>query len=456
MSSKSSSDKYEPIKLETTILKIDIKSNGDLITKEFDLLPFHPNMSDMKDLSNNNYILFPSFVKITMSYLQNAGIGQDYKKAFTDLEKYIKLIKFVTNPNKEMDEDFTLLVDQTQYKNYAMSFVQDFTSDITNDFRTVQKYEPLTDAEIITNNIGILKNIFLPVNGRFFVLGHEYIINQSKYLPPYKASDALNEHLTDRKKVPLNYTITVELQLLDVIKNPGMGDFSKLSCKQKQLNLKKNAKEIFGDSLGNAFGYKDELKATLPPLTPTTNSKRGFGKLQLEWEERNKYVKAPTTEKERLEQEAKWTPLQKKLAQYDKYQEEYDKIPPLWIKDTKELNAKHDAFEKDMIALVKEIQEIKKTNDLPENQTDITSAPSFVKDLIETVKTKMIETVGELLVLDDKIKYAADIKEKIKKDEAGKIVVPDDETLLKGVIQEKADQIAQAQAQAKLSKAKQS
>jgi hypothetical protein len=445
MSSKSSNDKYEPIKLDTTILKIDIKSNGDLITKEFDLLPFHPNMSDMKDLSNNNYILFPSFVKITMNYLKQAGIGQDYKKAFTDLDKYIKLIKFVTKPDKEVDEDFTLLVDQTQYKNFAMSFVQDFTSDITNDFRSVQKYEPLTDAEIITNNIGILKNIFLPVNGRFFVLGHEYIINESKYLPPFKASDSLNEHLTERKKVPLNYTITVELQLLDVIKNPGMGDFSKLSCKQKQINLKKDMKEIFGDSLSKSFGYKEEVKVTLPPLTPTTTSKRGFGKLQLEWEERNKYIKAPTTEKERLEQEAKWSPLQKKLAQYDKYQEEYNKIPPLWIKDTKEMNVKHETFEKNMLAFVKEIKDIKDVNT---DYNETTKEPSFVKDLIDSVQTKMIETVGELLALDDKIKYAAAIKEKIKKDEAGKIVVPDNETLLKAVIQEKAEQIAQTEAQA--------
>ena len=54
--SKKSDDTYEPIKLDTTILKIDIKTNGDLITKEYDLIPFHPNMSDMKDLSNNNYI----------------------------------------------------------------------------------------------------------------------------------------------------------------------------------------------------------------------------------------------------------------------------------------------------------------------------------------------------------------------------------------------------------------
>lgn len=382
MSSKSSSDKVEPIKLDTTILKIDIKTNGDLITKEFDLIPFHPNMSDMKDLSNNNYILFPSFVKVTMKYLKNAGVGQDYMKVFTNLEKYIQLIKFLTHPNKEIDEDFTLLVDQTQYKDYALSFVQDFTSDITQDFRAVQKYEPLTDNEIITNNIGIIKSIFLPVNGRFFVLGHEYIINQSKYLPPYKSSTALNEKLTVRKDVPLNYSITVELQLLDVIKNPGMGDFGKLSCQQKKINLNKDAKEIFGDT----FGYKEEVKAVLPPLTPTTTSKRSFGKLQLEWEERNKYVKAPTTETERLAIESKWTPLQKKLAQYDKYQEEYNKIPPLWIKERNDLDAKYTAFEKAIEGYKKEIADIKNVN---KDYNETTKEPTFVNDLISTVEVKI-------------------------------------------------------------------
>jgi len=444
MSSKSSNEKVEPIKLDTTILKIEVKTNGDLLTKEFDLIPFHPNMSDMKDLSNNNYILFPSFVKVTMNYLKQAGVGQDFRKVFTNLEKYIQLIRFLTHPNKEVDEDFTLLVDQTKYKDYALSFVQDFTSDITQDFRSVQKYETLTDAEIITNNIGIIKSIFLPVNGRFFVLGHEYIINQSKYLPPYKASNVFNEKLTDRKKVPLNYSITVELQLLDVIKNPGMGDFNKLTCQQKKINLKKDSKEIFGDT----FGYTEPLKAVLPPLTPTTVSKRGFGKLQLEWEERNKYVKPPTNEAERLAIESKWTPIQKKLAQYDKYQEDYNKVPPLWIKDQNNLNNKYDAFEKEMIGYV---EEIKKITDLNQGKSP---DDTFVEDLKTTVKDKMLNAIGQLLVVDDKLlllKYKAKIDEKIKalEDENIKLkadkkeekVIPEREDIFKEIIQNEASKV---------------
>ena len=316
-----------------------------------------------------------------------------------------------------------------------MSFVQDFTSDITQDFRSVQKYEPLTDAEIITNNIGIIKSIFLPVNGRFFVLGHEYIINQSKYMPPYKASSVFNEKLTERKEVPLNYSITVELQLLDVIKNPGMGDFGKLTCQQKKINLKKDAKEIFGDT----FGYKEEIKAVLPPLTPTTTSKRGFGKLQLEWEERNKYVKAPTTEAERLAIESKWSPMQKKLAQYGKYEEEYNKIPPLWIKDRNDLNNKYDVFETEMIGYAKEITRIADLN----KEKD--PSDTFVEDLKTTVKDKMLNAVGQLLLVNDKLlllKYAEKMKEKSKEYNEKKIIVPENVEFVKSIIQDEAVGVA--------------
>lgn len=406
MAPKISGDKYEPIKLDTTILKIEVKTNGDLITKELDLIPFHPNMSDIKDLSNNNYILFPSFVKITMEYLKNAGVGQDYKKVFTNLDKYIDLIKFVTNPKKEIDEDFTLLVDQTQYKNYAMSFVQDFTTDITSDFRSVQKYEPLTDEEIITNNIGIIKSIFLPLKGRFFVLGHEYIINESKYLPPFVPSSSINEKLTERKRVPLSYTIKVELQLLDVALNPGMGDYSRLSCEQKKISLNKDVREIFGES----FGYKEEVKVVIPTSIPTTTSKRGFGKLQLEWEERNKYVKAALTERERQEQESKWTPLQKKMAQLDKYQEDFNKIPPLWIKEREGLNMKYTEFENTIKKYQQEIIDIKSVNkDYDADKKE----PSFVYDLIQAVEAKAVNAIDQIYTGDQNDQSYMDFKEAV-------------------------------------------
>ena len=439
MSSKSSIDKYEPLKVDTTTLKIEIKTNGDLVTKEYDLIPFHPNMSDMKDLSNNNYILFPSFVKITMKYLKNAGVGQDYRKVFTQLDKYILLIKYMTKTDKDILEDYTLLVDQSQYKNYAMSFVQDFTTDITRDFRAVQKYEPLTDQEIVTNNIGIIKSIFLPNNGRFFVLGHEYIINECRYLSPYEESTTVNQKISsEKKKIPLNYTIKIEMQLLDVALNPGVGDFSKLSCKQKKISLNKDVKEIFGES----FGYKEEIKAILPPLNPTTTTaKRGFGKLQTEWEERNKYIKAPTTEKERLEQEQKMTKLQKRMAQFDKSNEEYNKIPPLWMKESKDLVDKYAAFVKEIEGYKKEISNIKEAN---KPYDPATKQPSFVYDLIKAVEDKMREATGQL-VTDDiakdetvKTHYKNDVEAyKIKMKAENKMVPVSESAVLREAIVDK-------------------
>ena len=154
-------EKYDPIIIKTTTLKINIKTNGDLETKEYDLIPFHPNMADLRDLSNNNVIFFPSFVKITMKDLQYAGVGEDYPNVFMNLKKYINLIKYVISPERE--EDYTLIIDKSQVSNYALSIAQnsmkDLISDFISDLITIKKYEPLTEEEIITNNIGLIKEL---------------------------------------------------------------------------------------------------------------------------------------------------------------------------------------------------------------------------------------------------------------------------------------------------------
>ena len=95
MSSKTK--EKEPITIETTILKINIKTTGDLITKDYDLLPFHPNMADLRDLSNNSYILFPSFVKITMKDLQKAGHIYSDQSHIHCLKQKNDLLKGKTN-----------------------------------------------------------------------------------------------------------------------------------------------------------------------------------------------------------------------------------------------------------------------------------------------------------------------------------------------------------------------
>lgn len=387
MSSKTK--EKEPITIETTILKINIKTTGDLITKDYDLLPFHPNMADLRDLSNNSYILFPSFVKITMKDLQKAGLGSDYPKVFMDLDKYIKLIKYVTGP--ERDDDNTLLIDKTQVKNYTVSLAQnaltDLLADETTDIIAIQKSDPLTEEEIIVNNIELIKSLFFPLKGRFFVLGNEYVIGQSKYVPPYVPSVEMNESLKESvKKIPLAYTIKLEVQLLDAVNNPEAGDFMKMTCKAKKGNIAKDMKDIFGYN----FGYQPEQKVATSSILNTSKEtqNRQFGKIQKEWETRNKYIKAPTNDQERREMEAKWTPIQKKMADYDKNQEIYNKIPPLWLTETDALDKKYKDYKIELLKLWKELTDI--------NESNKDNDSSFKKDLLDGVKTK-INTIFENL-----------------------------------------------------------
>lgn len=396
MSSKKRKESPQLITIDTTTLKINIKSTGDLITKDYDLLPFHPNMADLRDLSNNSYILFPSFVKITMKDLKNAGVGEDYPKVFMNLDKYIKLIKYVTSPDRA--EDFTLFIDKTQVKNYSIALAQnaltDLIADNATDIISIQKYEPLTEQEIITNNIEIIKNIFLPVKSHFFILGNDYVIGQSKFKPPYIPSTETNLKLSDiSKKIPMAYTVTFELQLLDAVNNPDAGNFSKMSCKAKKANIAKDSLDIFGTN----FGYVPEKKAMIPSIlnTSKTTQNRQFSKLQKEWEERNKYVKAPANERERIAMEKNWTPLQRKMAEFDKKQEAYNKIPPLWIKEKQELEAKYKDFTAEMVKLWQELKEVEKSNS---DSNGVLKKDSFVKDLLDGVKTKMKEAVEKVLV----------------------------------------------------------
>jgi hypothetical protein len=180
------------------------------------------------------------------------------------------------------------------------------------------------------------------------------------------------------------------LQLLDAANNPEAGDFMKMSCKGKKNVIAKDAMDIFGTN----FGYVPEKKAPIQSILNTSDvtKKRQFGKLQKEWEERNKYVKAPANERERLEQESKWTPLQKKMAQYDKYQEVYNKIPPMWITERKDLDNKYKDFKKNIGKLWQDIADIKASN-----PTD----DSVRRDMIDQVKSK-IRGVAEQLVVNVK------------------------------------------------------
>jgi hypothetical protein len=391
MSYKKSTSKYEePIKLDTTILKINVLTKGDLITKDYDPIPFHPNMADIKDLSNNNYIFFPTFEKITKTDLSRAKLGDNKLKMFTSLDYYLQLVKYIASPDRETDN--SLLVDQSKAKQYAFSVLEDITGDVVNDFVTVQKEETmeegLTDEEIITNNIGLIKSIFFPNRGRFYVLGREYIIGKSKYIPPYTASNEINKVLEEKHKVPLVYTITIELELLDATNNPNAGDFSRLSCRAKKESIKADLVGLFGTK----FKFEEKInKAVLPSILKLSPeiTERGYGKLQKDWEDRNKYMPPPRNEEERLAQESKKSALQKKMSKLEKEQLEYNKIPPLWVKERNALNVKYDEYQKELAKYKKEIDVI--------NENEVEGVESFNDDLIKAVTDKMALATRNLI-----------------------------------------------------------
>jgi hypothetical protein len=401
-SDKTDSDKSisEPINIKTTTLKINIKTIGDLETKEYDLIPFHPNMSDLIDLSNNNVIFFPSFIKITMKDLQRAGVGQDFPNIFMNLNKYVKLVKYVTSPERE--EDNTLIIDKSQSKNNVLSIGEDMMSDFVPDLITIKKDEPITDKEIITNNIGLIKQLLFKPKSRFYILGNEYIIGESKYLPEYVA-EGKNEVLSKNIggiTIPMDYVITIQLQLLDAANNPNAGDFTRMSCKAKKANIAKDALDIIGTN----FGYKEIQRVSTESILNTSDAtkNRKFGKLQKEWEERNKYTKPPTTERERIEQEKKWTPLQRKMAEFEKKQIEYDKIPPLWKKEKDILETNFLQYNEKKTDLNEILTSIKNNND--DKQTTIIKIQAIfpnidnVEDIVEALlKTKENNAEGFLI-----------------------------------------------------------
>ena len=416
MSYKKSTSKYEePIKLDTTILKINVLTKGDLITKDYDPIPFHPNMADIKDLSNNNYIFFPTFEKITEKDLSRAKLGDNKLKMFTSLDYYLQLVKYIASPDRETDN--SLLVDQSKAKQYALSVLEDITGDVVSDFVTVQKEETmeegLTDEEIITNNIGLIKSIFFPNRGRFYVLGREYIIGKSKYIPPYTASNEINKVLEEKHKVPLVYTITIELELLDATNNPNAGDFSRLSCRAKKESIKADLVGLFGTK----FKFEEKIKKAVLPsilkLSPEI-TERGYGKLQKDWEDRNKYMPPPRNEEERLAQESKKSALQKKMSKLEKEQLEYNKIPPLWIKERNALNVKYDEYQKELAKYKKEI------DDIEENKVE--GVESFTDDLIKAVTDKMALATRNLITDTE-----------INKIQAFDLSIPYDETYLDSI-----------------------
>ena len=103
---------------------------------------------------------------------------------------------------------------------------------------------------VVMKNMKLLKGIYFPSRGKFFIDGKAYIINKSEIV-----KDSIEEKkLSSATGVPGEYIVTIKLSLLDARKKPGRIDFQRLSCKDKAEKIDNLAKELLGVSFGL---YKD-------------------------------------------------------------------------------------------------------------------------------------------------------------------------------------------------------
>jgi hypothetical protein len=106
------------------------------------------------------------------------------------------------------------------------------------------------EKDVVMNNINLLKSIYFPSRGKFFIDGKAYIINKSEII-----KDSIEEKmLNSATGIPGVYVVTIKLSLLDARKKPGYIDFQRLSCKDKAEKIDNLAKELLGVSFGL---YKD-------------------------------------------------------------------------------------------------------------------------------------------------------------------------------------------------------
>jgi hypothetical protein len=393
-----------------TTLKIELEATGDVTTK-IDLIPFHPNMADLKDLSNNNYILFNDHVKITMNDLKNASnkyptiLGNNFPKIFTTFTKYKKLIEYVSNEKEHIPDD-TLLINSSQRSDYPKYFSQTSLDEDDEDVKSITKKGILSDNEIIINNLELIRQLFLPVKGRFFIFGREYVIRKSKYKPKYDSSASLTKTNNDGDKKPhLYFNVIFKVDLIDATENPELGNFSRLNCKEKKKGLMADINALFGINVD--FFQAQPAQAALPGADKQTTTKnRGFTKVQTDWEEKNR-------NRSNNPQDKVSASIQDK--KYEEVNEEYLKIPEGWRKEMDEVDINIlnlvDAINKRL----KEIEDLKiksSDNAFVKKQIDI-----LKKEIYDMLENKQRAEVDKIFtnkkITKETLKFFEDEKEKI-------------------------------------------
>jgi len=195
-------------------LKINIETRGEHKTKQGELIKYNVKMSD-PNLRSDDTLYFSPTLSITKKSIRNAGIDTNDMKVFTNPANLDKVLKYIMN------------------KGFQKT--------------TAKKAK---DKGVVMSNIKLLKSIYFPSRGKFFIDGKAYLINKSEII-----KDSIEEKkLNSTTGIPEEYDVTIKLSLLDARKKPGYIDFQRLSCKDKAEKIDNLAKELLGVSFGL---YKD-------------------------------------------------------------------------------------------------------------------------------------------------------------------------------------------------------
>jgi len=195
-------------------LKINIETRGEHRTKPGEPIQYNVRMSDPR-LQSDDILYFSPTLSLTKKNIRSAVTDIDDMKIFTNPANFDKVLKYIMS------------------KGFQKT--------------TVKKAK---EKDVVMNNINLLKSIYFPSRGKFFIDGKAYLINKSEVV-----KDSIEEKkVNPTTGIPGEYGVTIKLSLLDARKKPGHIDFQRLSCKDKAEEIDNLAKELLGVSFGL---YKD-------------------------------------------------------------------------------------------------------------------------------------------------------------------------------------------------------
>jgi hypothetical protein len=195
-------------------LRINIETRGEHGTKPGEPIRYNIRMSD-PSLQSSDVLYFPPTLSLTKKNIRNAKVGTDDMSIFSNPASLDKVLKYVM----------------------SKGFVK----------TTAKKAK---EDGVAARNIRLLKSIYFPSRGKFFIDGKAYIINKSEVVK----NSIEEKDINPKTGIPGKYDVTIKLSLLDARKKPGYIDFQRLSCKDKAEKIDNLAKELLGVSFGL---YKD-------------------------------------------------------------------------------------------------------------------------------------------------------------------------------------------------------